>query len=302
VSEIAIALRRIRRNRASSSTRRNRVTATTTIAPSVACGRSSNSGARNAPVSSTSSAAAIDASCDFPPAPSAAAVWLAPPDWTKPDERPASRLDPPSATRSRLTSNRSPWSVARDRATPMPSALTSRTPNAAPIRSTTSPARTSGSPGSGSADGSSPTTSTPWSFRSRRADAPIARISTSRVAGKRGTSRGPSSSTATLAAPTATVAPSTSPRSPSSVQARSKKSPSPVNPVITGLETRSATAPRRNRPASAATIAVTIASVAGRAAKRAASPCASGPTAAAETAAVAVVALTTSERDVPSSA
>ena len=80
-------------------------------------------------------------------------------------------------------------------------------------------------------------------------------------------------------------------------------SPSPNRkPVITGLETRSAIAPSRSAPAAASTTAVTSASAAESAAKRAASPPASGPTAAADTADVAVVALTTSVRDVPSSA
>jgi hypothetical protein len=55
---------------------------------------------------------------------------------------------------------------------------------------------------------------------------------------------------------------------------------------MTGLETRSATAPSRSAPASRSTTAVTSASAADSAANRA----------------VAVVALTTSVRDVPSSA
>ena len=79
--------------------------------------------------------------------------------------------------------------------------------------------------------------------------------------------------------------------------------PSPNrNPVITGLETKSAITPSRSAPAEMSTTAAMSASAADSAAKRAASPPASGPTAAADTAAVAVVALTTSWRDVPSSA
>ena len=72
--------------------------------------------------------------------------------------------------------------------------------------------------------------------------------------------------------------------------------------MITGLETRSATAPRRSAPAPISTTAVTSANAADSAAKRPVSPPASGPTAAADTAEAAVVALTTSVREVPSSA
>jgi hypothetical protein len=80
-------------------------------------------------------------------------------------------------------------------------------------------------------------------------------------------------------------------------------SPTPNRkPVTTGLETRSMTPPSRSRPAPTSTAAETIASPAESAAKRAVSPSASGATAAAESAEVAVVALTTSVRDVPSSA
>ena len=100
------ALRRMRAKRRSSPTRKKPATATTTIAPSAACGRSWNSGARKAPVSRIRPAAISAASCERPPAPSAAAVWLAPPDCTKPDDRPASRLAAPSPTRSRFGSTR----------------------------------------------------------------------------------------------------------------------------------------------------------------------------------------------------
>ena len=80
--------------------------ATITIAASVACGRCSNSGARNAPVARSRTAATTDAIWLRPPAPSAAAVWLAPPDCTKPDDSPASAFDAPIAIRSRLGSTR----------------------------------------------------------------------------------------------------------------------------------------------------------------------------------------------------
>ena len=68
-------------------------------------GRSSKSGARNAPVSSTNPPAMIAASWLRAPAPSAAAVWLAPPLCTNPDEKPESRFDAPMATRSRFGSD-----------------------------------------------------------------------------------------------------------------------------------------------------------------------------------------------------
>ena len=68
---------------------------------------------------------------------------------------------------------------------------------------------------------------------------------------------------------------------------------------MTGLETRSAIAPNRSSPPSTRTMATTSASAADSAAKRATSPPASGPTVAADTAEVAVVALTTSWREVP---
>ena len=73
-------------------------------------------------------------------------------------------------------------------------------------------------------------------------------------------------------------------------------------PVITGLETRSAIAPKRSSPPRMSTSATTSASAADSAAKRSGSPSAIGPTVAAETADVAVVALTTSWWDVPISA
>jgi hypothetical protein len=77
-------------------------------------------------------------------------------------------------------------------------------------------------------------------------------------------------------------------------------SPSPNrNPVSTGFEIRSVIPPRRSRPEPANTTAATRASAADSAAKRAVSPSASGPTAAADRAAVAVVALTTSVRELP---
>ena len=79
--------------------------------------------------------------------------------------------------------------------------------------------------------------------------------------------------------------------------------PSPKrNPVMTGFETKSVIRPSPSAPAAAMAAVVTIASAAESVAKRAASLPTSGPTADADNAAVAVVALTTSERDVPSSA
>ena len=71
---------------------------------------------------------------------------------------------------------------------------------------------------------------------------------------------------------------------------------------MTGFETRSVSPPIRIIPAATRTTPQVTASAADSAAKRATSPWASGPTAAAEIADVAVVALTTSVRDVPSSA
>ena len=59
------------------------------------------------------------------------------------------------------------------------------------------------------------------------------------------------------------------------------------------------TPPSRSRPATTSTAPETSASPAERAAKRIASPSASGPIAAADSADVAVVALTTSVREVP---
>jgi hypothetical protein len=73
-------------------------------------------------------------------------------------------------------------------------------------------------------------------------------------------------------------------------------------PVMTGLETRSVIPPRRSVPAATNTAAATSAAAAESAAKRPASPSASGPTVAADSAAVDVVAPTTSERDPPTSA
>jgi hypothetical protein len=79
--------------------------------------------------------------------------------------------------------------------------------------------------------------------------------------------------------------------------------PSPNRkPVVTGLEIRSAIDPRRSSPAIPSTAATTSAKATDSAAKRSGSPPASGPTADADSADVAVVALTMTVRDVPSSA
>jgi hypothetical protein len=79
--------------------------------------------------------------------------------------------------------------------------------------------------------------------------------------------------------------------------------PSPNrNPVITGFEIRSATAPSRGSPEHASTAAVTRASAADNRTNRSLSPWASGAMADADRAAVAVVAPTKSVRGVPSSA
>ncbi len=71
---------------------------------------------------------------------------------------------------------------------------------------------------------------------------------------------------------------------------------------MTGLETRSEIEPSPSAPPATSTAPVTSAKAADRAAKCAVSPPASGPTAVADSADVAVVALTTSVRDVPTSA
>jgi hypothetical protein len=133
-----------------------------------------------------------------------------------------------------------------------------------------------------------------------------------------GMNRRPSRSTAIDPTPTASVVPSTSPSSPRTSLRAGKKFPSPGftpsrlgscasvmtipspkrKPVITGLETKSEIAPSRRAPPATSTTPVTSAS----AAKRAGSPWASGPIAAADTAEVAVVALTTSWREVPNHA
>lgn len=146
--------------------------------------------------------------------------------------------------------------------------------------------------------------------------------STTSVIGTPGTNRRPSTSSAIDTAPTASVVPCTSPSSPSTSANAGKKLPSPAGtpstagscasvitmprpnrkPVITGLDTRSATAPKRSQPPNASTTPTTSASAADSAAKRAVSPPASSPTVAADTADVAVVALTTSWCEVPSSA
>ncbi len=71
---------------------------------------------------------------------------------------------------------------------------------------------------------------------------------------------------------------------------------------MTAFGTKSMTRPSLSRPRHDEHAPATSASAADRAANVTASPSASGPTAAAESADVAVVALTTSERDVPRSA
>jgi hypothetical protein len=129
-------------------------------------------------------------------------------------------------------------------------------------------------------------------------------------------------SSATLPAPMTNVQPWVSPRSPSSDQSLLKNLPEPSStpkilgscptatvsprpnrkPVMTGFETRSITPPSRSSPAPTRTAAETTARPADSAANLVASPSARGPTATAERAEVAVVALTTSVLDVPSSA
>jgi hypothetical protein len=65
---MTIALRRTRAKRRSSPTRRKPVIATRTIAASVACGRSGNSGASSPPVMRTSTAATSEVACVRPAA------------------------------------------------------------------------------------------------------------------------------------------------------------------------------------------------------------------------------------------
>jgi hypothetical protein len=125
-----------------------------------------------------------------------------------------------------------------------------------------------------------------------------------------------------LAAPIATIQPFVSSRSRARSPTRSKNSPSPAGtpnscgawpmmivsprpnrkPPITGLETKSDRLPSLSSPPAASTSAATMARAADSAANFAASPSASGPTAEADIAEVAVVALTTSVRDVPRNA
>ena len=195
-------------------------------------------------------------------------------------------------------------------------------PSAAGKRSTRSPHPTSGIAKLGAASGNSPTTSTPCPDKPRSAETAIAPISTKSVPGSAGANRRNTTSRTTLARPTASVQLLVSPSCPKRSQSCEKKPPLPPStpkifgscprattsaspnrkPVITGFGTKSITFPARATPAAKSTTAETRASAAESPANRVTSPPASGPTAAAESAEVAVVALTTSERDVPRSA
>jgi len=200
--------------------------------------------------------------------------------------------------------------------------VTIMSPNAAGRRSTASLAEKSGQDGCGSAVGRSPTTETPWAARSAAEETTIARTRTTSAAGTFGAARPMTRSSAMLAAPTPSVQPCVESRLPIRSPSCSKKLPLPLStpkifgsweivtvsprpkrkPVMTGFETKSMIPPRRKTPATARTAAVRSASAAESAANRAVSPFASGPTAAADSAEVAVVALTTSDREVPTSA
>jgi hypothetical protein len=189
ISESTNALLRMRPNRSSSRTLKKPEIATTTMAARVASGSCLKSEVRNAPVSRTIPAATSEESCVLPPARSPAIVWLAPPDCTNPLENPASRFEPPRATRSRFTSTRYPSVLASARETPAASALRISIPAAAGSKSTRSFQPTSGTAGSGRAEGSLPKTATPCESRSRIAETTIEPTSRTSIAGTRGATR-----------------------------------------------------------------------------------------------------------------
>ena len=263
-----------RRRRRSRPPRRSR------SRPSVACGRSSNSGARNAPVSRISPAAtsAVPAGCGRPRR--SAAIGLARAAGLDEARRePGERVR--AADRHEVAVGVDVVAVLRrDRARDA-DRLGAQDHHAERGRRAGRRGRASrrpGPPGRAAPTGRSPTTSTPWSSRPSSADTAIASTSTMqrrRAAAARAAAAGPAARCGR--APTASVQPwivvelaehvprARSKNSPLAAPARRAGSaawpiaivsPSPNRkPVITGLETRSETRaePQQRRRRSAPT-------------------------------------------------
>ena len=306
-----------RRRRRSPRPRRRR-----SLRASPAGGRGTTA-TRNAPVSRTSTPASSAVSGDFPPGvlgghrlARAAGLHEA---RREAGERVRSRRSRRAPGSGRSGSR--PWTRGRARRPrPRRSGPSRRTRRAR--RLTRSSIETSGTAGSGSPRGSLPTRSTPRSSSPSTAASTIDDASTISVPGSCGASRRNATNATTLAAPAAAVHQWMSSRWPPRSPSWSKNWPLPAGtpssfgawprmivrprpnrkPPITGLDTKSERLPSPSTPPAASTTAVTSASAADSVAKRAVSPCASSPTADAESAEVAVVALTISVREEPRNA
>ena len=299
------------------------VTATITIAPSVASGSGSNSGVRKSATRAVAAAAVTRDAGVFAPARSLAADFESDDPIGNPVNRPAPVFDAPMAISSRLGSILPPCARANSLAGPMASAkATSAIPTAPANRSGNLSSPTPGRVGPRRPAGRSPTTWTPWASRPKTTDAAIDARSTTRAAGTRGSRRSSTTMPAIPARPTARVSRSVSrswgmiartrstalspcasiPRSFGICLIEISSASPKTNPISTDSEKNCAMRPSFSAPAAIDTRPARIARAAVRAAYSTLPAAASPEMVAADMIAMADDTATTSWRELPSTA
>jgi hypothetical protein len=170
------------RRRAARST--SPTTATTTTAPRVAWGRSSNRGVRNSRVRTTTRAVVMPASWLRAPLSRLTAVWDSPPPAGKAWKQPPARLAAPRARSSWSPSTRGSPGAVKARPAAIDSTNDIRASPAAGTSSSRAMLR-SGAANWGRPGGMAPTRATPRSASPVKAASRIPRATTSRGAGQR---------------------------------------------------------------------------------------------------------------------
>ena len=273
-------------------------------------------------VASAAAAVTSDALCDRPPAERTTAVCEVPPPAGMAPRNAPARFPAPVATSSRFASiGGSPGRVKARPAAIVSVKLMSAIPRAPGASSAISPR--SGSVSGGKPRGIRPTTETPSACRPKNHDAAIAPPTATRGAGECGRSRSMPTSTANVAAATASVihevsgrcraTPTTSrknpcfatwtPRSFGTWSSTITRPMPALNPVSTGVEMKLETNPRRISLASRSIAPVSTVSVAVAVTSFAGSPSGTTrPSCVPARMARVVVELTLRTRDEPSSA
>ena len=251
-----------------------------TIADSTARGSWASRPAAATTKTSTTTAAATLLTWVNAPARALAAVFDRDPPTPIPPNSPEARLAAPVATNSRSSAAGSLMSVPFEnvRAAASPSAIATAPMASPPVTiAGHCPRSSTGSPGSGSPLGMSPTTTTPRPASPSRSETTIPATSTTSDHGTRGASREPTNSTTRAPTPSARVSAWNSGRSRAMATSRSRRLPfglgspdspgsspttmsttSPAtNPATIGSERNCATQPARSSPTtSSATPAV----------------------------------------------